>query len=159
MAAKIKLDVLPYADISVIAVCAPMRDYRFIWHLNNHLDVHFSQDRPFVWHHKKLKTDFDYAVFRCPEHAEVLFVNNRNENVQLIPTLSTIDYFVVFLESTAESDINKWMKEIRSIPGITLLTLLSGKKLDEFRHILSELEFQDMQRSIEAKKLKSKVFE
>lgn len=159
MAAKIKLDVLPYADISVIAVCAPMRDYRFIWHLNNHLNVHFTQDRPFKWHHKKLKTDFDYAVFRCPEHSDVLFLNNRNENVQLIPNLATIDYFVVFIESTNESDINHWIKEIRSIPGITLLTTLSGKQLDEFRHILSEMEFQEMQRNIEAKKSKVKAFD
>ncbi|MPM26214.1 hypothetical protein SDC9_72715 [bioreactor metagenome] len=157
--AKIKLDIQPYADISVIAVCAPMRDYRFIWHLNNHLGVHFTQDVPFNWPHKKLKMHFEYAVFRCPEHAETIFMNNRNENVQLLPALSTIDYFVVFSEHPGENELTSWMNEIRSIPGITLTTLLNGKQLDEFRHILSELEYQEMQRNIEAKKIKSKAFE
>lgn len=159
MAAKLKLDVLPYAEISVIAVCAPMRDYRFIWHLNNHLDVHFSQDMPFSWPHKKLKQHFDYAVFRCPEHAEILFLNNRNENVQLFPTLSTIDYFVVFSESPEDAEVDKWMQEIRRIPGITLLTMLTGKQLDEFRHILSEMEFQEMHRRIEDRQIKSNAFD
>ena len=149
--AKIKLDIVPYAEIGVIAVCAPMRDYRFIWHINNHLQVSYTQDVPFNWPHPKLKQTFDYAVFRCSEHPDILVLNNRNENVQLIPALPTIDFFVVFSEEMSDDDATKWMSEIRSIQGITLVTPLSGKNLDEFRHILSEMEFQEMQRNKENK--------
>lgn len=149
--AKIKLDVTPYAEIGVIAVCAPMRDYRFIWHINNHLLVNYVQDAPFTWPHKKLKESFDYAVFRCPENPEILVLNNRNENVQLIPTLPTIDFFIVFSEEMSNDDATKWMKGIKSIQGITLAMPLTGKNLDEFRPILSEMEYQEMHRNKEEK--------
>jgi hypothetical protein len=159
MAAKIKLDVSPYSDISVIAICSSMRDYKFIWYLNKYLNLNFYQPEPIVWRHEKLKSNIEYAIFKCKEHHDIVFFNNHNENFHLIPSLATFDFFLVFSENAEKDYIEEWMKKIRKIQGVSILTLLTDKNLKLFSEIMSELEFQEIQRNIEKKSDKNNFFE
>ncbi len=152
MSAKITLDIVAYSDIAVLAVCAPMRDYRFIWHINNDLQYNFAQEPPFLWFHKKLKSEYEFALFTCPSHDDIVIVSNRNENVLLVPKLSTVDFFIAFTESADQKEVALWESTLKKIQGVTLITQLQGAQLDEFSNILSEIEAQETERKKEEKK-------
>jgi hypothetical protein len=152
MSAKITLDIVAYSDIAVLAVCAPMRDYRFIWHINNDLQYNFAQEPPFLWFHKKLKSEYEFALFTSPSHDDIAIVSNRNENVLLVPKLSTVDFFIAFTESSSQKKVALWESALKKIQGVTLITQLQGAQLDEFSNILSEIEAQETERKKEEKK-------
>lgn len=146
MSAKITLDIIAYSDIAVLAVCAPMRDYRFIWHINNDLQYNFAQEPPFLWFHKKMKADYEFAFFTCPSHDDIVIISNRNENVLLVPKLATVDFFIAFTESAEPKEVSLWESTLKKIQGVTLVTQLHGPQLDDFRIILSEVEAQETER-------------
>ncbi|PKP03340.1 MAG: hypothetical protein CVU11_08805 [Bacteroidetes bacterium HGW-Bacteroidetes-6] len=157
MSAKITLDFVAYSDIAVLAVCAPMRDYRFIWHINNDLQYSFAQEPPFSWFHKKLKADYEFALFTCPNHEDIVILSNRNENVLLVPKLATVDFFIVFTDSADPKEVALWKNTLQKIQGVTLITQLQGKQLDDFQTILSDIEAQETERK-KAEKQERKGF-
>ncbi len=155
MAPKITLDIAPFPGICVVAICAPMRDYRLAWHLNNQMDCHFVQEFPLTWSNKKRKTNTDFAVFRCPDNNELALINNRNDNTVLMSSLATIDFFLVFEDAAETKEPDEWMAQLKKIPGVTLVQRLAEPYLSEWQVVLSELEFQAMQRRKDAKENKS----
>lgn len=151
MAAKIKLDIVAYENINIIAFCAPMPDFRFIWHLNKKLSLNFIQTTPLDFYSNKLKQEISYSVFKSSDHPEILFVSNRNANSTLIESLNTIDFFLIF-QNVDDKEIDDWLKEIKSTKGVTIALKLEEKYNDTFQNVLSEIEYKELKIKIENKK-------
>lgn len=146
MSPKITLEVIPETEVRVLAVCAPMRDYRFTWLINNTMSNNFMQVAPLQWIAKKSKAAGSFAVFRDENIPGLIIVNNRSENTFLFQAFATIDFFVIFDENETQENADEWKSTLKKMQGITLVTMLPEKHADDFRQVLSELEYQDMQR-------------
>lgn len=148
MAAKITLDIGPFEqEISVFAISAPMRDYRFIWYLNKSIDYDFIRGEAYIHHVKKQKKDFHFSVFLCNEYLDMLFISNRAENSLLFPKYKGVDFFLIWYRELNDDEAYFWKKSLKSIPGITLAKQIEGDALEDFQTIVAEMEYQQMDRN------------
>ena len=147
MAAKILFDIGPLdQEISVFAISAPMRDYRFIWYLNKNTEYNFVKDEPYIYHIRKQKTDLPFSVFLCSDHDDMFFVSNRSENSLLFNKYRGVDFFLIWERELNGEEFKYWKNTLKTIPGLTLAKRIEGDDLESFQTIVADMEYQRMDR-------------
>lgn len=147
MSGKIVLDASPLQEITVFALSAPMRDYRFIWYLNKSVDIRFVKMEPYIYHNKRMKKEIPFSVFASEENEEMFFISNRSKNTFLLKAYSGIDFFLIWDRSLGTQEIDSWLKSLKSVPGITLVKHVEKGTMLDFQTIVAEKEYQQMDRN------------
>lgn len=143
MAVKLTLEAVNEEPISVVLISAPMRDYRLAWLLNSNCSCDFVKSDSFSFKNPRIEDPLEFSLYKWlfEDEQEILLLSNRCDNILLDTELPHVDFFFI-INDNPSSDL--WPQNIRKLRGVTLTQDANPNVLIRIRHILDELEMQQM---------------
>ncbi|PKP35628.1 MAG: hypothetical protein CVU00_01435 [Bacteroidetes bacterium HGW-Bacteroidetes-17] len=144
MAKKLTLKLDFSSEYTLIVISCHLKDYRLTFFLNNKLHLHLSRIDDFIQEGHD-KTDLNYSVYfyQCLEtQSNFCLISNHHSDGKLIPTIGTIDYFLLIENEIPNGRKKELIKEIKTIPNVLTAYELDLAKVKNIHHLLAELELQ-----------------
>lgn len=142
---KLKLDVDDLAeeffeDTRLLGIVAPMKDYQFCWNLNQRMqfDFRLNNELEIQLHKKQRNYYFGIYEFQLPNTSLVHYIyNNQFDGEYLLPEFKHLDFLWLLKGDIVSSDyLQEVTREIRSIPGVQLVTELTNEKIKNKGHLI-----------------------
>ena len=142
---KLKLDndaaeLSFFEDARIIGIVAPLKDYSFIWNLNNQLGFNFRINNNLEIQLKRKGRDYFFDVFEYKAQANELMhyiYNNQNDGEFLLPELKHLDYLLLLkFEIISNDDVKNLTEAIRKISGVQLVTEVTKDKIKNKQHLI-----------------------
>lgn len=104
--AKLKLDLEPDPEVTVIGISSHVNDYRLCWSLNKSLGLTLSRcEKDIVETHQGRSTTYALFAHDVPElEGGYLLVNNHGTDGILLKEQRNADFFLVVDDSVAERE-------------------------------------------------------
>ncbi|MEO5966836.1 MAG: IPExxxVDY family protein, partial [Ferruginibacter sp.] len=127
---KLKLDnnaaeISFFEDARIIGMVAPLKDYSFIWNLNNQLGFNFRINNFLEIQLKRKGRDYFFDVFEYKSQtSEILhyIYNNQHDGEFLLPELKHLDFLLLLkFEIITNEEVKNLMEAIRKISGVQLV--------------------------------------
>ena len=140
MPKKHKLDSGLSYSYSIIGISTPLKDYNLVFHLNRVLSLSFRRIKDF--HHEEQKpADYSFYFFRNPdERRNYMLIANRCPDGFLIPSLKTIDYFLITDETLQPAKSQLIIKQIQSAPSILTVVKIDTSRIKNIDLLIAEIE-------------------
>ena len=142
---KLKLDnnaaeISFFEDARIIGMVAPLKDYSFIWNLNNQLGFNFRINNFLEIQLKRKGRDYYFDVFEYKSQtSEILhyIYNNQHDGEFLLPELKHLDFlWLLKFEIITNDEVKNLMEAIRKIPGVQLVTEVTKDKIKNKQHLI-----------------------
>lgn len=129
---KLTLKLEPDLDFTLIAITAPLKDYRFCFKVNKQLSREFyridelklalnTDEEPFYFSR--------YYYFDNRTENEYYLVANKGSESFLIPEMKTVDYFLLIFNFIDEDDIQWIISGLNKINEVLVAAEVDPKKL------------------------------
>lgn len=129
-----------FDDIHLLGIVAPVKDYRFIWHINKYLGFSFKMKHEHEISLIKKNRHYYFSVYQytvpgcCIDH---YLYNNEDDGEYLLPELKHLDFLWltkgVVTDAEAISDLQRSLKEI---PGVQLVNEMTNEKIRNKEHLI-----------------------
>ena len=132
------------SEYTLIGISCHLKDYRLTFFLNNKLHLHLSRIDDFVQEGPD-KTDLNYSVYfyKCLEtQNNFCLISNHHSDGKLIPTIGSVDYFLLIENEIPNDRKKELIKDIKTIPNILTAYELDLAKVKNIHQLLAELELQ-----------------
>lgn len=142
---RLKLDVDDLAeeffeDTRLLGIVAPMKDYQFCWHLNQRMqfDFRLNNELEIQLYKKQRHYYFGIYEFQLPNTSLVHYIyNNQFDGEYLLPEFKHLDFLWLLKGDTVSPDyLQEVTREIRSLPGVQLVTELTNEKIKNKGHLI-----------------------
>lgn len=142
---KLKIDNEVLADnffenSRLMGIVAPMKDYVFIWHINQNLGFDFRLNNSLEIQLVKKKRDYFFSVYQYNVPASTLvhyLYNNQFDGEYLLPEFKHLDFLWMIKEELVPDDeFEGLIAGIRSIPGVQLVSEMSADKIKHKQHLI-----------------------
>ena len=142
---KLKLDnnaaeISFFEDARIIGMVAPLKDYSFIWNLNNQLGFNFRINNFLEIQLKRKGRDYFFDVFEYKSQtSEILhyIYNNQHDGEFLLPELKHLDFLLLLkFEIITNEEVKNLMEAIRKISGVQLVTEVTKDKIKNKQHLI-----------------------
>lgn len=140
MPKKHKLDTGLAYSYSIIGISTPLKDYMLVFHLNRGLSLSLRKIHDF--HHEEQKPSaFPFFFFRNPdERRSYMLIGNKSPEGFLIPSLKTLDYFLITDEPLPADKNQLLIRQIQSIPGILTSIKVDTLRIKNIDLLIAEIE-------------------
>ena len=129
-----------FEDTRLLGIMMPVKDYQFCWQLNNLLGMDFRINNEIEIRLKKKKRDYYFSVFEYAEPTGTLshyLYNTQFEGEYLLPEFKHLDFFWLMKgDLVPETDLQRMIGFIRSLPGVQLVTELTHEKIKNKEHLV-----------------------
>ena len=129
-----------FADVSLLGIVAPIKDYQFSWQLNQLLGLKFRVNNDLEIQLTKKKRTYYFAVYEYLVPAVTLthyLYNNQFDGEYLLPEFKHLDFlWLIKGENIAPDDIRSLIQSIRSLPGVQLVTEMTNEKIKNKQHLI-----------------------
>ncbi|GAO42390.1 IPExxxVDY family protein [Flavihumibacter petaseus] len=142
---KLKLDVAEMAeeffeDAHLMGIVAPIRDYQFCWHLNQHLRFRFRVNVDLEIQMTKKNRHYYFPIYEYQEpqlyRAHYLY-RNQHDGEYLLPEFRHLDYiWLTKGENIQEGLITEIAQTIRSFNGVQLVVEMTNEKIRNKEHLI-----------------------
>jgi len=136
--AKLTLDFEPEFDFLLIGISCHLKDYRFVWNLNHHLNYQLKREDDLSMIVDKLKTKSLFSIFSYEDeenHIHYSLIANRGDAGILIPELKTVDYLLQIRGPLEDEELEQEVERLKNVPNVLTAfsidptTLKSGASL------------------------------
>ena len=143
MKLKIDNDVLAeefFEPCRLIGIVAPIKDYLFIWQINQHLGYNFRINNGLEIQLKKKDRNYFFSVYEYPIHSCCMvhyLYNNQFDGEYLLPEFKHLDFlWLTKYDEVSNDEMNALMQGIRSMPGVQLVKEMSHDKIKHKQHLI-----------------------
>lgn len=145
MSAKLVLDTAAmaedfFADTALTGIVCALPVYRFVWLLNEKLDMDFVRkpDMDIMLQSSKGKEHFFSVYQYCTplNGCQHIMYQLKSEKEALLPEVKQLDYLWLIQSATAAEDARKIAHHMRDIGEIQLAQLLQADKLKSHNNLL-----------------------
>jgi hypothetical protein len=127
--AKLHLNVGLEIDFHLIGISCHLKDYRFIWHINNALKSDFCKTEFYEHFDNKLFfSNFKYNI----DNQEVYIISNKSQGGYLLKKTKQIDYWLKVNHNIDNNMLDGWMEEIIKIDDVLAITRIETNKQKEY---------------------------
>jgi len=134
-----KLNEYESYDFGLIGIATAEYDYRLSWTLNNVLGFNLvRQDDLEIWH-KLLEDPQTFPQFRYYDEDTLLsfrLIANKSENGYLLEEMTNVDFLIQINGDMDQDYINKLVKKLNALEGITLAFPLNPSNLKSRKKLL-----------------------
>ncbi len=119
--AKLTLDFEPEFDFLLIGISCHLKDYRFVWTINQHMDFQLKreEDLSMIVDKSKSKSLFSIFSFEDEEnHIHYTLISNRGDAGVLIPELKQVDYFLQIRGPVEEDKLQEEVEKLKKMPNV-----------------------------------------
>lgn len=135
---KLKLDIAPDPELTIIGISSHEKDYRLCWALNKELSIELGRADSDV----QLDDEGQHAAFAVfehineDEHMHVTLVNNRSTSGLLLKEQKMADYFLL-LNQDAPIEAEDLLARVRRTPFVLTAFALDYHNLREGHKLLN----------------------
>jgi hypothetical protein len=144
MAKKLSVKIDFSSEYTLIGISCHLKDYRLTFFLNKQLNIHLKRIDDFTQAGPD-KANLSYSVYfyHCPDTKNnFCLITNFHADGKLIPTLGSIDFFLL-LENEISSERKKdLITSIKTIPNLLTAYEIELSKVKNIHPLLAELELQ-----------------
>lgn len=127
----------------LIGIVAPIKDYTFIWNVNNKLRFRFRINNNLEIQLKKKNRNYFFSVYEFyePHSSNVHYLyNNQNDGEYLLPEFKHLD-FLWLIKGADEDPPNKeeagqLVQGIRLLPSVQLVNEMTNEKIKHKQHLI-----------------------
>lgn len=132
---RYKLDLdLSEADFLLIGICSQSRDYRLVWHLNQHMRLNFKRENDI-----SDKPDF-YSCFSCVDGNTGLkyyLCQNKNKGKTLFKEFQQIDFVLAIEGKPEHEEFIGLMKKIKKSEAVLAVYKLDPELVRHKLYLIS----------------------
>ena len=144
MAKKLSAKIDFSAEYTLIGISCHLKDYRLTFFLNKQLDIKLCRIDDFMQADPD-KADLNYSVYfyHCPETKNnYCLITNHHSDGKLIPSLRSIDYFLLIQNEISTTSKKEMLTAIKTIPNLLTAYEIALSKVKNIHNLLAELELQ-----------------
>ncbi len=144
MAKKLSAKIDFSSEYTLIGISCHLKDYRLTFFLNKQLNFHLRRIDDFTQAGPD-NVDLNYSVYfyHCPDTKNnfCLITNHQSEG-KLIPSLGSIDYFLLVQNEISKERKKDLITSIKTIPNLLTAYEIELSKVKNIHQLLAELELQ-----------------
>ena len=128
-----------FEETCLLGLATALPPYRLCWILNNHFDINFRCEPDMTLQLSKKDNDYYYLMYeyQLPNSSNrYLLYQLKNNNVSLLPEISTVDYLWLIQTGTPEDDAAYLAEELRNIPDIQFSRVIDRDQLKNVKSLL-----------------------
>lgn len=130
-----------FEDTRLLGIVAPVKDYRFCWHLNNLMAMDFRVNAEIEIQLTRKKRNYFFAVYEYKEPMGSLFhfiYNNRFDGEYLLPEFRHLDFLWLMKGDsvTASEMFQKKIDAVKAIEAVQLVVELTHEKIRNKEHLI-----------------------
>ncbi len=129
-----------FEDTRLLGIVAPVKNYSFIWQLNNILALQFRLNNDIEIQLTKKQRKYFFPVYEYNNPASSLsyfLYCNQNDGEYLLPEFKHLDYLWLLKgDFVSNDDLKELISNIRSIGGVQLVTEMTDGKIKNKQHMV-----------------------
>jgi len=142
---KLKLDntVLVdefFQDTRLLGIVAPIKDYRFCWHLNQMLQFDFRINNSIEIQLNKKDRNYFFSIYEYVEKGGTIkhyLYSNQFDGEYLLPEFKHLDFLWLIKDDIMQDDeVAVLISSIRSISSVQLITEMTNEKIKNKQHLI-----------------------
>jgi len=114
---KHKLEVEADYSFKIIGIASHEIDYKFIWVINQVLDLNFIKQDDLVVFNKKLKSDQSFSLYSAEDENNQLqfnIISNRSADGYFAEEISNFDYFLQIIGELSSENRDALIKKLKT---------------------------------------------
>jgi hypothetical protein len=127
----------------LMGIVAPIKDYTFIWNVNNKLRFRFRINNNLEIQLKKKSRNYFFSVYEFYElhsgNVHYLY-NNQNDGEYLLPEFKHLDFLWLIKggddEPPDKADSGLLLQGIRLLPSVQLVNEMTNEKIKHKQHLI-----------------------
>lgn len=127
----------------LMGIVAPVKDYTFIWNVNNKLRLKFRINNYLEIQLKKKNRNYFFSVYEFfePHNSIVHYLyNNQNDGEYLLPEFKHLDFLWLVKSEDEEppqkEDTSVLLQSIRLLPSVQLVNEMTNEKIKHKQHLI-----------------------
>jgi len=117
----------------LLGIVAPVKDYVFSWHINQHLGYNFRINHGIEIQLKKKDRNYFFPIYEykvagcCMVH---YLYNNQHDGEYLLPEFKHLDYLWLAKGETMEpGEVHSLQQSLKALPSVQLVTEMTNEKI------------------------------
>ena len=117
----------------LFGIVAPVKDYVFSWHINQHMGYNFRVNHGLEIQLKKKDRNYFFPIYEyavggcCMVH---YLYNNQDDGEYLLPEFKHLDYLWLAKGETMEpQEIQQLQQSLKFLPSVQLVTEMTNEKI------------------------------
>jgi len=143
MKLKIDNDILIeefFENTHLLGIVAPIKNYQFIWNINQYLGFHFqvNHNLEIVLVKKSRSYFFSIYEYQIPGSSLTHFLyNNQHDGEYLLPEFKHLDFlWLTKGDDVEKAEIMALQQSIKGISAVQLVTEMTNEKIKHKQHLL-----------------------
>jgi len=143
MKLKIDNDILIeefFENTHLLGIVAPIKNYQFIWNINQFLGFHFqvNHNLEIVLVKKSRSYFFSIYEYQIPGSSLTHFLyNNQHDGEYLLPEFKHLDFlWLTKGDDVEKAEIIALQQSIKGISAVQLVTEMTNEKIKHKQHLL-----------------------
>ncbi len=129
-----------FADVVLLGIVAPVKNYLFGWQLNQILGFDFRINNGYEIELTKKSRKYFFSIFEyaVPSTSVVHYLyNNQFDGEYLLPEFKHLDFvWLIKGEYISSEELKALMQSIRSLPGVQLVNEMTNEKIKNKQHLI-----------------------
>jgi hypothetical protein len=136
---KLTLKYEPDLDFVLIAVTAPLKDYRFCYKLNKYLNIQFYRldELSLQSYSDEYQIYFSrYHYHLSQSETDFYLLANKGTEGFLIPEMNKVDFFILIKNFIDNESLDLFINGINKIPEVQVAAEVDPKKLKSKENLI-----------------------
>jgi hypothetical protein len=129
-----------FEDTRLLGIVAPIKDYRFCWHLNQMLQFDFRMNTGLEIQLNKKERNYFFSIYEYIEKGGTIkhyLYNNQFDGEYLLPEFKNLDFLWLIKDDIMkDEEVAIFISFIRSIPAVQLITEMTNEKIKNKQHLI-----------------------
>ena len=117
----------------LLGIVAPIKDYQFVWHINQILGYHFKINHTLEIQLKKKERIYFFSIYEFPVPGSTMvhyIYNNEDDGEYLLPEFKHLDYLWLAKGEDMEKDhVSILIQSLKLLSGVQLVTEMTNEKI------------------------------
>lgn len=124
----------------LFGIVAPVKDYQFLWHINQSLGYNFKINHSIEIQLKKKERNYFFSIYEyavpgcCMVH---YLYNNLDDGEYLLPEFKHLDYlWLAKGESMEPGEITVLQESLKLLPAVQMVTEMTNEKIRNKQYLI-----------------------
>ncbi len=129
-----------FEDSHVLGVVSSLKNYQFIWHINQQLGFTFRLNSELEIELRKKTRNYFFSIYeyQIPQTSLVYYIyHNQNNGEYLLPEFKHLDFiWMIKGEDFSLKELESLQKTIKMIPSVQFVVELDQEKIKNKQHLI-----------------------
>ena len=129
-----------FEDCHLIGIVAPIKEYSFIWHINQKLGLNMRINNGNEIQLLKKKRTYFFSIFEykfTQVKLEYYVYCNKHDGEYLLPEFKHLDFvWLIKGEYVSVDELKALMHSIKALPGVQLVNEMTNEKIKHKQHLI-----------------------